>query len=414
MAALVSNSGRISPARLAGSAVLACQSDDRLVSLARSGHERAFEAIVDRYRRPLLRFCRGILPESRAEDAVQQTFINAHAALIESDDAVKLKPWLYKIARNASLNMRRQNGWNYDEIPLDFDGVRRPDQIIEQRAQLEQTVTAVNELPERQRSALVMREFEGRSYDEIGLALGTNDGAVRQLLNRARGTLRAAATAVLPPPLVARLATSPPDGRRIAEIVGGLGAAGVAKAGATALVAGTLVVGAINVPLPAGHGNTTRQNAMLSVSGPAKVASSATHASAPVAFHSSPARPLAGSKRHGVARHVASTAPAVVKHNTDQSGSGQSGSGDHTGSRNYSGSGDDGHSGSGYTKHSGSDGSSGSGSDDHASGETGSSPNKSGSDESRKSSASEAVPSSPGGGGSGELPEPEDPPAATP
>src|SRR5712671_1012620 len=167
MAALVKDSGRMSPARLAGSAILACQSDDRLVSLARSGHERAFEAIVDRYRRPLLRFCRGILPESRAEDAVQQTFINAHTALTESDDAVTLKPWLFKIARNASLNMLRQNGWNYDQIPLDFDGVRRPDQVIEQRIELQETVSAMNDLPERQRSALVMRELEGRSYEEI-------------------------------------------------------------------------------------------------------------------------------------------------------------------------------------------------------------------------------------------------------
>ena len=421
MAALVKNSGRISPARLAGSAMLACQSDDRLVLLARSGHERAFEAIVDRYRRPLLRFCRGILPESRAEDAVQQAFINAHTALTESDDTVRLKPWLYKIARNASLNMLRQNGWNYDEIPLDFDGVRRPDQIIEERIDLEQTFTAMNELPERQRSALLMREFEGRSYEEIGLALGANDGAVRQLLNRARGALRAAATLVMPPPLVARLAASPPDGRRVAEIVGGLGAAGVAKAGATALVAGTLVVGAINVPLPAGHGNTTRQNAMLSVSGPAKeVASSATHASAPIAVRSSPARPRARSKSRSVARPVAFIAPAVVKH-TGRSGSGQSGSGDHTGSRHYSGSGNDGHSGSGDSGHSGSDdslerssGSSGSGSDDHASREADSSPGKSGSDGSPTSNTSEAVPSSPDGGGVDELPEPEDPPAATP
>src|SRR4051812_783311 len=244
MTALVTDSRRTTPARLAGSAVLACQSDDRLVTLVRAGHERAFEAIVDRYRRPLLRRCRRILPESRAEDAVQQTFLNAHTSLIESDDAINLKAWLYAIARNVSLNMLRQNGWNHEQIPLDFDGVRRPDQVFEQRAKLEQTVSAMSELPERQRSALVMREFEGRSYAEIAAVLGANDGAVRQLLNRARGARRKAATAVMPPPLVARIASGPsPDGRRIAEIAGGLGAAGVAKAGATALVAGSLVVG---------------------------------------------------------------------------------------------------------------------------------------------------------------------------
>jgi RNA polymerase sigma factor (sigma-70 family) len=242
------------PARLAGSAILAVQSDDRLVALAREGHERAFEAIVERYRRPLVRYCGRVLPASRAEDAVQQTFLNAHAALMRSGEAVELKPWLYKIAHNASLNLLRQNGWSYEQIPLDFDGVRRPDQVIEQRIELEDTVAAVKELPERQRSALVMREFEGRSYAEIAVLLGAGDGAVRQLLNRARVTLRSAATAMTPPPIALRVAeASPPgtgNGTRIAEVVGGVGAGSLAKAGATALVAGSLVVGAAKAPLP--------------------------------------------------------------------------------------------------------------------------------------------------------------------
>jgi RNA polymerase sigma factor (sigma-70 family) len=438
MAALVKNSGRISPARLAGSAILACQSDDRLVALTRSGHERAFEAIVDRYSGPLLRFCRGILPESRAEDAVQQSFINAHAALTESDDAVQLKPWLFTVARNASLNMLRQNGWNYDEIPLDFDGVRRPDQVVEERAELEQTVIAMNQLPDRQRSALVMRELEGRSYKEIGRALGANDGAVRQLLNRARVALRTAATAVMPPPLVERLAAAPPDGRRVGEIAAGLGAAGVAKAGATALVAGTLVVGALNAPLPAGSGNTTRQKATLSDSAPAKKAAAPATQATPIAFRSGPARPPAAAKHRSPARQVASSAPAtaVVKHTTQRSESGQSGAGEDTGSHHQSGSGDDGHSGSGDTGNSGSDdsrerssGSSGSGSGDQVSSEADSSPERSGSDGSGTSGPSGDLPSltesgtsgsgtsgggSPDGGGSDGSPEPDDPPAATP
>lgn len=257
MTALATDSGRKTAARLAGGAILACQSDERLVKLVRSGHERAFDAIVQRYRNQLVGFCRRILPESRCEDAVQQAFINAHAALIDSDDSVQLKPWLYAITRNAALNMLRQNGWNYEQIPLDFDGVRRPDQVFEQRIELQQTVAAMNELPQRQRDALVMREFEGRSYDEIALALGANDGAVRQLLNRARVTLRNAASLLTPPPLLARAAASmpPADGRRAAEVFAGLGAAGMAKAGATALVAGTLVVGAVKAPLPLNDGN---------------------------------------------------------------------------------------------------------------------------------------------------------------
>src|SRR5947209_6798401 len=198
------------PARLAGSAVLACQSDERLAGLLRDGHERAFEVLVDRYRRQVVRYCARILPESRAEDAAQQTFINAHAALVRGDGPADVRPWLYRIAHNASLNMLRQNGWNYDQIPLDFDGVRRPDQVVEQRIELQNTVAAVSDLPERQRAAIVMREFEGRTYAEIAAVLGGGDGAVRQLLNRARVTLRTAMTALTPPPVLARIANATP------------------------------------------------------------------------------------------------------------------------------------------------------------------------------------------------------------
>jgi RNA polymerase sigma factor (sigma-70 family) len=314
MTALVTDSGRKTPARLAGSAILAMQSDERLVKLVRSGHERAFDAIVDRYRKQLVRYCRRILPESRCEDAVQQAFLNAHSALATTEDAVQLKPWLFTITRNAALNMLRQNGWNYEEIPLDFDGVRRPDQIFEQRIELQQTVAALNNLPERQRDALVMREFEGRSYDEIALVLGANDGAVRQLLNRARGTLRSAMSALIPPPLLARAAASmpPSDGRRLAEIVGGLGAAGIAKAGATAVVAGTLVVGAINAPLPSGTSHkTTREKATLAVGQP-----TATRSAHPTVTHPTAAG-LTATRGH---------APAVKIHRSDDSGRRHSGS----------------------------------------------------------------------------------------
>jgi RNA polymerase sigma factor (sigma-70 family) len=352
MTALATDSGRKTPARLAGSAILAVQSDDRLVKLVRSGHERAFDAIVERYRRPLVRYCQRILPESRCEDAVQQAFLNAHSALTTSDDTVQLKPWLFAITRNAALNMMRQNGWNYDEIPLDFDGVRRPDQVFEQRIELQQTVAALHELPERQRDALVMREFEGRSYDEIALALGANDGAVRQLLNRARVTLRSAASALVPPPLVARAAASmpPSDGRRLAEIVGGLSAAGIAKAGATAVVAGTLVVGAVKAPLPIGDSHkTTREKATLAADGPAGGKASvdrsiANHPTAaaltlPGSSHAPAAKPQ-GTNHSGHGRSGSVAEPREVEHEGRTEDRHRSGSDDGTGDRSGSGSDD--------------------------------------------------------------------------
>src|SRR2546430_2708395 len=116
----------IEPARLAGSALLHTQSDARLVDLARAGNDRAFEAIVARYRRPLLGYCERLLPPGRAEDAVQQAFLNAYRAIGRNEAELNLRPWLYRVAHNSSLNLLRQNGWDYDEIPEDFDGAVRP------------------------------------------------------------------------------------------------------------------------------------------------------------------------------------------------------------------------------------------------------------------------------------------------
>src|SRR4051812_40843011 len=97
------------PVRRLSPAALAAAPDARLVALARGGDECAFIAIVDRYRAPLARYCRRFLAPAPADDALQQTFINAHRALTREDPTVPLalKPWLYRIARNAALNIAR-------------------------------------------------------------------------------------------------------------------------------------------------------------------------------------------------------------------------------------------------------------------------------------------------------------------
>src|SRR4029078_11343322 len=91
------------------------------------------------------------------------------------------------------------------------------------------------------------------------------DVVLRHLLSGARGPLRAGASAFIPPPVVARAAASlpPSDGRRVAEVFGSLGAAGLAKAGATAIVAGSLVVGAVNAPLPLTSHHASTQKATV-------------------------------------------------------------------------------------------------------------------------------------------------------
>jgi RNA polymerase sigma factor (sigma-70 family) len=236
----------LAPARLAGQPILRTQSDERLVDLVRAGSEPAFEAIVARYRRPLLRYCSRFLSEERAEDAVQQTFVRAYGAMRQSAAELSLRPWLYRIAHNTALNALRDRGLRHEQLHDQIDGVERPDQALERSQGLREVLSAVQELPERQRDAILLRELEGRSYDEIADELGVSGGAVRQLLNRARNTLRGAASAATPAGLALRIpwgGEAEAIGVRVAELCGTAGAGAVAaKVCATALVT-TAVVG---------------------------------------------------------------------------------------------------------------------------------------------------------------------------
>ena len=211
------------PARLARRPVLSTQSDERLVDLVRAGSKPAFETIVERYRRALMRYVSRLLPPERAEDVVQQSFVSAYEAMHRGGAELNLKPWLYRIAHNTALNALRDRGLRHDELDERIDGVERPDQAFERSQGLRDVLVAVQALPDRQRDAIVLRELEGRSYEEIAVALGVTDGAVRQLLNRARNSLRATAAAITPMPLVTRLASgdsAEPVTARVAEMVG--------------------------------------------------------------------------------------------------------------------------------------------------------------------------------------------------
>ena len=244
----------IAPARLARRSVLATQSDSRLVDLVRAGYEPAFETIVARYRSALLRYAERFLSRERAEDVVQQSLVSAYEAMLRDTAELNLRPWLYRIAHNAALNGLRDRALGHAELDETIDGVERPDQALERTQGLQEVVAAVQALPERQRDAIVLRELEGRSYDEIATALGVSDGSVRQLLHRARNTLRAGATALTPVGLLLRLPwalPAEPIGARVAELCGAAGAgAGVvaAKVCATALVTGAVVGGVAAVP----------------------------------------------------------------------------------------------------------------------------------------------------------------------
>jgi RNA polymerase sigma factor (sigma-70 family) len=239
----------ISLSRGLGGPILRLQNDERLARLAAAGNGRAFEVLVRRHRPSLVRAAARILPGGEAEDAAQQALLNAQQALRRNGAPERFEPWLHRIAVNAAL---KQLKGTPEELPLDeerLDGVEQPTERAERREQLRETIGAIGALPERQRRALVLRELEGRSHTEIARDLGLSAGAVRQLIHRARTTVRSAATALTPYGLLLRLGADPEAPTRTAEIVAGGGASAfAAKTVAAGLVAGGIATGVALVP----------------------------------------------------------------------------------------------------------------------------------------------------------------------
>jgi RNA polymerase sigma factor (sigma-70 family) len=182
--------------------LLRTQSDERLTALAREGSEPAFTALVERYRRTVLRACGRVLPEGRAEDATQQTFVAAWKALTRGDDVRDVRPWLLRIARNTALNALRTPGYEYVELAESLQGGAAPQAELERRDVMRQTLAGLAALPENQREALLRSAVQGAAHADIARDLGITEGATRQLVLRARASLRSAATALTPLPLV--------------------------------------------------------------------------------------------------------------------------------------------------------------------------------------------------------------------
>jgi RNA polymerase sigma factor (sigma-70 family) len=162
-------------------------SDDRLAKAAAAGDISAFEAIFNRYQDDLYRFCVGILREPQdAQDAVQNTMVKAMRALPGERREMQLKPWLYRIAHNEAVELRRRER-PVAELPVTVDDRGAgTEERAEANGRLRTLLADIADLPERQRASLVMREVNGLGFGEIGAVLGTSPGAVRQALYEAR------------------------------------------------------------------------------------------------------------------------------------------------------------------------------------------------------------------------------------
>ncbi len=230
--------------------LLGSQSDERLAGLAAEGREQAFAVLVERHQSQLLTFVRGLGTDGRAEDVVQQALMQAWIALRAGTEVDHVRGWLFQIARRTS--------WRATAVPraeqlspalttgADTEGE------VERRQEARRLLAEIERLPRRQHDALVQTALEGRSGPEVAAELGLTQNALRQLLFRARTTLRAGAGAVVPFPLVAwaasRSNSTSPMSERVSQIVGSGGAtgsaAGVMKIAAVLAVGGAVVGGA--------------------------------------------------------------------------------------------------------------------------------------------------------------------------
>jgi RNA polymerase sigma factor (sigma-70 family) len=230
---------------------LRAQPDRRLVDLVRDGYDAAFEEIVRRYRRPLDRFAAAIVG-GRSEDVTQDAFSKALPALRKSGAEIERRPWLYRIVRNTALNDLRDRAPATAELSEALPGSRSAAAEVEAREELRDLMERLRALPETQRAALVMRELEGLSHEEIAAALGVSGGAARQAIFRARATLREGLGLLVPLPVLRVLA----DHGSEAGAAGGAVAlgGGALKAGmATVLIAGAVGTG-VAVEHHRGHG----------------------------------------------------------------------------------------------------------------------------------------------------------------
>lgn len=180
---------------------LANAENARLVAAHLQGDEFAFGELVRRYQSRLLNFIyRMIGDRERAEDLVQEAFVRVHRHLHRFDQTRKFSTWIYTIASNLAKNELRNRSrsplvfhessraeWEDESRPLEFeDSSMRPDELYHQRHLQELVQRTVARLSEHHRTVFVLRELEGKSYEEIAEVTNTNLGTVKSRLNRAR------------------------------------------------------------------------------------------------------------------------------------------------------------------------------------------------------------------------------------
>ncbi|MPY91182.1 MAG: sigma-70 family RNA polymerase sigma factor [Luteitalea sp.] len=177
-------------------------SDAAVVALARDGDSEAFRALVERHGRAVFRLAHRMTgSRTDAEDIVQETFIRAYRQLSRFESRASFGTWIHRIAMNCTIDLLRSRG-SYHEAAYDDELLKEPsiqqtvprapspERLILSREVKDAVQNAMGALSPLERSAFVLRHFEGRSHEEIGEALGLGTSATKHSIFRAVRKMR--------------------------------------------------------------------------------------------------------------------------------------------------------------------------------------------------------------------------------
>ena len=178
------------------------RSDVQLMLEAKGGDSASFDLLLQRYRTPLVNFLYRIVRDSgAAEDLAQEVFLRVYRARDRYAPSAKFTTWLMTITRNLVFNEMRRSR-RFPEVWKDPEGREEPERQLPDlqtaspaqellHTELQNAVnTAIAELPELQRVAIVLRRYENMPYEEIAEVLNVSLPAVKSIIFRARADLK--------------------------------------------------------------------------------------------------------------------------------------------------------------------------------------------------------------------------------
>lgn len=170
--------------------------DEELLARGAAGDEAAFRELVERWERPVFAFLQRMLgTREEAQDLTQETFLRVYRAADRCQPSGQFRSWLFRIAGNLARSRLRRRAlvrWLPFELGRMEPASPEPDaqRALETEEASGELRHAIARLPDRQRQALVLKQYEEMSYREIAETMGTTTGSVQMLLHRAMTALR--------------------------------------------------------------------------------------------------------------------------------------------------------------------------------------------------------------------------------